>query len=128
MYSLRLLGVTCVEGPSGPVSGRVTQRRRLALLALLGAACEGGWTRDKLIGLLWPETTDEQARRLLSDSVYVLRHELGEDAVIVSGELLRLNSEVGGYRSVRRYGAGEELAPAAFPELRITVSDLLHPP
>ena len=39
-----------------------------------------------------------------------------------------LDARSGTYRSVRRYKAGEELAPAAFPELRVRVSDLLpHP-
>ncbi|NIR45725.1 MAG: hypothetical protein GWN99_15095 [Gemmatimonadetes bacterium] len=94
MYSLRLLGVVALEGPSGPVTGRATQRRRLALLALLGSAAEDGWTRDKLIGLLWPEKGNEQARHLLSDSLYVLRRELGEDAISASGEVLRLDSGV----------------------------------
>ena len=93
MYSLRLLGVIGLEGPSGPVSGRAAQRRRLALLALLGAAGDRGWTRDKLVGLLWPDASDDQARHLLSDSLYVIRQALGEDSVINSGELLRLNPE-----------------------------------
>lgn len=33
----------------------------------------------------------------------------------------------GSYRPVRLYGAGEELAPAAFPELRVGVSEFLLP-
>ncbi len=94
MYSLRLLGVVAFEGPSGPVSGRATQRRRLALLALLAAAVEDGWTREKLIRLLWPETGDGQARHLLSDSLYVLRRELGQDAVSASREMVRLDPAV----------------------------------
>ncbi len=93
MYSLRLLGVIALEGPSGPVSGRVAQRRRLALLALLGAAAERGWTRERLVGLLWPDASDDQARHLLSDSVYVIRQALGEDSIITSGDVVRLNSE-----------------------------------
>lgn len=93
MYSLRLLGVISLEGPSGPVSGRVTQRRRLALLALLGAAGDRGWTRDRLVGLLWPEASDGQARHLLSDSLYVIRQALDGDGVSASGDVLRLNAE-----------------------------------
>jgi DNA-binding SARP family transcriptional activator len=34
-------------------------------------------TRDKLIGLLWPERDDERARHLLSQSLYVLRGAAG---------------------------------------------------
>ena len=67
MFTLRLLGGLALEGPSGPVSGRVAQRRRLGLLALLGTAGEKGLSRDKLAGYLWPETDEANAKHLLSD-------------------------------------------------------------
>lgn len=38
-------------------------------------------TRDKLIALLWPEATPDRARPQLSDTLYILRHAQGEDAV-----------------------------------------------
>jgi DNA-binding SARP family transcriptional activator len=69
----------------------VAQRRRLGLLALLGAAGEKGLSRDKLAGHLWPETDESSAKHRLSDSLHVLRKELGEDALLTSGEFLRLN-------------------------------------
>ncbi|UCF21352.1 MAG: tetratricopeptide repeat protein [Gemmatimonadota bacterium] len=94
MFTLRLLGGLTLEGPSGPVSGRVAQRRRLALLALLGVAGEKGVSRDKLVGYLWPESDEASARHLLSDTLYVLRKGLGEDAIVASGEFLRLSPEV----------------------------------
>jgi hypothetical protein len=43
-------------------------------------------TRDKLVGLLWPERDDERARHLLSQSLYVLRGAVGEDAVLSTGD------------------------------------------
>jgi DNA-binding SARP family transcriptional activator/TolB-like protein len=46
------------------------------------------------MGLLWPDCDEASARHLLSDSLYVLRKDLGEDVVLGSGELLRLNPEV----------------------------------
>lgn len=94
MYSLRLLGGISLVGPSGPLSGRVTQRRRLALLALLGAARDKGVSRDKLVSYLWPETDSDGARHLLADSIYVLRGALGEEAVQSSGDTVRLNPDV----------------------------------
>jgi len=51
VFSLRLLGGLTLEGPSGPVSGRVAQRRRLGLLALLGVAGEKGLA-PFLVGVL----------------------------------------------------------------------------
>lgn len=73
------------------VSGRATQRHRLALLALLASARVHACTRDKLLGLLWPESDTERARNLLNVSVYVLRHTLGENILLTDGDELRLD-------------------------------------
>ena len=69
------------------------QRRRLALLALLAAAGERGVTRDRLVGDLWPETSEERARHGLNQLLYGIRQSLGEGAV--SGtDPLRLDASV----------------------------------
>ncbi|KPK56457.1 MAG: hypothetical protein AMS21_12720 [Gemmatimonas sp. SG8_38_2] len=94
MYSLRLFGGTSLEGPSGPLTGRVVQHRQFAVLALLAAARGTGCSRDKLVGYLWPESEEERARHLLSDSLYHLRRSLGEDSLVTSREYVRLNTEV----------------------------------
>lgn len=54
----------------------VSQRRRLALLALLAVAADRGVSRDKLVGLLWPESAAEQARHALEQLLYSLRRQL----------------------------------------------------
>ena len=57
-----------MRADSGPVEGAGGQKRRLALLALLDAAGERGMSRDKLLGLLWPESEakfDTDGKRLL---------------------------------------------------------------
>ena len=92
MYRLKLLGGVLLDGPDGPVSGRATQQRRLALLALVGSAGDRGRSRDQLIALLWPETNPSEARQHLSHSLYALRQALGEDAVRTAGEYVRLSS------------------------------------
>ena len=88
---LRLLGGASVEGPTGVVNARGTRGHRLALLALLATARRRPVTRDKLIAILWPDASDERARPQLSDSLYLLRSALGEDAIIGTGDELRLN-------------------------------------
>jgi DNA-binding SARP family transcriptional activator/formylglycine-generating enzyme required for sulfatase activity/predicted esterase len=94
-FSIRLLGTPCVVGADGiHVTGRPVQRHRLALLALLALAGERGSTRDRLLGLLWPESDDEHARQLLNQAVYQLRKALGEDALLSAGDELRLNTTV----------------------------------
>jgi TolB-like protein/DNA-binding SARP family transcriptional activator/predicted Zn-dependent protease len=91
MLWLRLFGGPFLEGPDGVVGGRASRGHMLALLALLAGADGRPVTRDKLIGLLWPERDDERARHLLSQSLYLLRGAVGEDAVLSMGDSLRLN-------------------------------------
>jgi TolB-like protein/DNA-binding SARP family transcriptional activator/Flp pilus assembly protein TadD len=92
MFSLKLLGGASLEDSRGPLVGRASQRHRMALLALL-ASKPGGLSRDKLIGYLWPEVDAERGRHLLSNSLYVLRQALGNDALVGSSDALRLDLE-----------------------------------
>ena len=80
-FRLELLGDPVFSGPDGPVRGRAAHKRRVALLAVLAVARGRPVGRERLIGLLWPELTTEAARHNLSESLYVLRKELGEGAV-----------------------------------------------
>jgi TolB-like protein/DNA-binding SARP family transcriptional activator/Tfp pilus assembly protein PilF len=63
----------------------------LALVALLATPGGSGVTRDKLTAYLWPEADEERARHLLSNSLYMLRQALGEDALIGAGDVVRLD-------------------------------------
>ena len=91
---LSLLGPVCLTGVDGPSMRRAVQQRRLALLALI-AASPGQWiSRDRLLGLLWPDREEHSARHLLADSLYVLRRTLGDDAIVASGESLRLSPDL----------------------------------
>jgi DNA-binding SARP family transcriptional activator/TolB-like protein/Tfp pilus assembly protein PilF len=49
-------------------------------------------SRDKLMGLLWPEKDEDQARHLLSVAVYEIRKELGEDVLQSRGDDLVLDA------------------------------------
>jgi len=73
---------------------RAVQQRRLALLALIAASPGQSISRDRLLGLLWPERDEHSARHLLADSLYVLRRTLGDDAIVASGESLRLSPDL----------------------------------
>jgi DNA-binding SARP family transcriptional activator/TolB-like protein len=91
MLSLRLFGGLALSGSEGPISGRATQRRRLAVLAVLAHARGRPVSRDKLVALFWPETNSERARHLLADSIYVLRDALGSDLLLTPGDDVALN-------------------------------------
>ena len=93
MIQLALLGSVSLTGPTGPLVRRVMQRRRMALLALLANSVDKSLSRDRVIGLLWPESDDRTARHLLADSVYVLRSALGAGAILTSADELRLSSD-----------------------------------
>lgn len=94
MFSLSLLGGASIEGPEGPLGGRVSQRRRLALLSILAVARQRPVSRDRLLALLWPESDTERARHSLADSLYQIRKELSDRAILSIGEDVLLNAEV----------------------------------
>jgi DNA-binding SARP family transcriptional activator len=75
---LRLLGGGALIAPDGqPVVGAAAQSRRLAVLAVLAEAWPSAVTRDRVIGLIWPEQAEAGARRLLTQALYELRRALG---------------------------------------------------
>ena len=93
MFTLATFGGLLLRSSDRSIPSRVCQRRRLALLAVLAA--EGRpVSRDKLLGLLWPETDADRGRHLLADSLYVLRTGLSEDAIETLGADVSLNEEV----------------------------------
>src|SRR3989449_50822 len=92
---LRTLGGLAVEGNPPPGPGAAAQRRPLALLALLAAASERGVSRDKLLACLWPESSQEKARHLLTQTLYALRRDLHAQELFLGSNELRLNPQVG---------------------------------
>jgi DNA-binding SARP family transcriptional activator len=107
LFSLRLLGGAAIERGGGPVTGRAAHKRRIAILALLACARGRLLGRDKLIGYLWAEHPTEAARHLLSESLYVLRKELGEDAFVIAGDEVGLNGDETG-SDLREFEAAVE--------------------
>ena len=91
---LTLLGSVCLAGPDGPPLRRASQQRRIALLAILASSPGGQVSRDRLLGILWPERDERTARHLLADSLYVLRQTLGDDAITATSDALKLSPEV----------------------------------
>jgi DNA-binding SARP family transcriptional activator len=88
MTTVRLLGSVDIRGAGGSeLDVLLRQPKRIALLSYLAAAAPPGFRRrDTLMGLFWPESTQDQARHALSQALHVLRQELGEDAILTRGE------------------------------------------
>ena len=94
MLELRTFGGLSIRDGGAPITGAATQRKTLALLALLAAASKNGLSRDKLIAYLWPETDTEHGRNLLNQACYALRRDLHAPALFLGATELRLNPDV----------------------------------
>lgn len=105
---LRTIGGLWIEGESlsfGP--------RPLALLAVAASAGSKGLSRERLIGILWAETGEEQARHTLSQTLYGLRKSAGRDLIIGSTQLRldpSIESDIGELRAALSVGDLETVA------------------
>lgn len=93
-FVLGLLGQTALYKDGVLMAGRATQKRRLGLLAYLVQANGRPVSRDKIVGLLWPEMSPEQSRKVLSEAIYIIRKELGADALQSIGDEVLLNEKI----------------------------------
>ena len=68
-------------------------RRPAAVLVAAAVAGERGISRDKLLGLLWPETDSDRARHSLTQAIYTARRATGIDDLFLTSGSLRLNRD-----------------------------------
>ncbi len=61
--------------------------RPLGLLAILAVAGQKGVSRDRLLGVLWPDAEAERARHALSQTIYSLRKDLGVEVLLSTPDL-----------------------------------------
>jgi DNA-binding SARP family transcriptional activator len=88
MILLRTLGLSDITAPGLPRAREVlAQPKRFAFLVHLALAQPRGWLRrDALLVRFWPETDQTQGRQVLRQTVYLLRQQLGEDAIESRGK------------------------------------------
>ena len=75
-YDLRLLGRFQLLSPAGDDIA-ISSKKNQALLAILALAQGGAVTRSRLIGILWAERGEDQARSSLRQGFTALRKALG---------------------------------------------------
>jgi DNA-binding SARP family transcriptional activator len=94
MLRLRTFGGLTLSRGEENLTGAITQRRRLAILALLAVARGSGVSRDKLLAYLWPESDAEHARHVLNQLLYAQRRQAGNEQLFEGQKTLRLNPAV----------------------------------
>jgi DNA-binding SARP family transcriptional activator len=67
---------------------------RLALLAAIAAAGDRGVSRERLVGILWPEADDQHANHSLRQARYALRNDLGHEVIRAEGSVLSLDASL----------------------------------
>ncbi len=85
----------------------------MGLLALVAAAGKRGIARERVLGILWPETDPGQARHTLSQTLYSLKRETGQDWILAAADLRlspALSSDVGELQDA--LAAGDHLTVA----------------
>jgi DNA-binding SARP family transcriptional activator len=88
MMKLWLLGAIDLRADDGtPVNGLLTQQHATALLAYMASAKpETFFRRDRLVGMLWPESDQGSARTNLRKALHQLRDAVGKEAVVARGD------------------------------------------
>ena len=86
-------GISIVDDAGRPVTRALAHRRPLALVAIVAAGNGHGVTRDKLLGLLWPEADADRARHSLTQGLYAARRALNVDDLFLTDGSVRLNRE-----------------------------------
>lgn len=94
MPSVRIttLGGLAITLDGQPIEWLSSQRMRVACLVYI--AVERDVSRDRLLGLFWPEAGGDRARASLNQCIYTIRQSLGESVVDTAGDRVRISAEV----------------------------------
>src|SRR3989441_33521 len=86
----RVLGPVRVTVAGADAPAELLWRKHVALLVYLARSPRKSRTREHLIGLLWSDRDERQARHSLSEALRVLRRALGEKGVVADVDQVRL--------------------------------------
>jgi len=89
VFRLRTFGGLGIEGNEALPQDFTLHRKALALLALVAVHEVVG--RERLMALLWPESSAERARGSMKQTVHVLRRQLAAPDLLLGTAELRLN-------------------------------------
>ena len=89
----RVLGPARVTINGADAPPEILWRKHLALLVYLARSPRRGRTREHLLGLLWSDRDERQARHSLSEALRVMRRALGDEAVQADVDQVRLEAD-----------------------------------
>jgi len=92
MIELLTLGGASLRRDGVELTNLSGHKQKLALIS--HTAVEGPVSRDTLLGLFWPEKPEDKARGSLSQALYALRKETGEECVAAVGDQIELSDQV----------------------------------
>jgi len=86
----RVLGPVRVTVAGADAPAELLWRKHVALLVYLARSPRRSRTREHLIGLLWSDRDERQARHSLSEALRVLRRALGDERLVADVDQVRL--------------------------------------
>ncbi len=92
MIEISTLGSGLIRRDGVTIAEITPNSQKCALLLYL--AMEGPVSRDRLLRVFWPDRDRAKARHALSQALYSLRRELGDDCLRIEGDKVNLCSEV----------------------------------
>src|SRR6266508_6090464 len=89
----RVLGPAQVTVGGAAAPAELLWRKHVALLVYLARSPRKSRTREHLVGLLWSDREEKQARHSLSEALHVLRRVLGDGGVQADVDQVRLAAD-----------------------------------
>ena len=120
---LQCFGVPSARLNGSPAPAELLRRKHLALLVYLALSPNRQRTRSHLVGLLWPETGEAQARHSLNEAIRRLRAHAGDARLASAGDAIVLREE-GLQVDALRFDALVERHPA--DAARLVLGDFLE--
>ena len=92
MIELTTLGRSGIRRDGEELSSIARHKQKFAFLTYL--AVEKQANRERLLAVFWPEREEERARHSLSQILYALKRELGEECIRVEGDGISADADV----------------------------------
>ena len=94
MLEIRLFGGFDINWDGEPIASNISATAR-SLLTYLITFCDRSHTRDLLAGTFWPDASDNNSRRRLSQAIWQIRRALEPHSILhVEGEIIQFKSDV----------------------------------